>query len=47
MHLFSSPFSPGFEGEYEFDLTIEMLGRRITRKARAFTSTRHAGSILI
>jgi len=27
--------NPGFEGEYEFDLTIEMLGRRITRKARA------------
>jgi len=25
----------GFEGKYEFDLTIEMLGRRITRKARA------------
>jgi hypothetical protein len=27
--------NPGFEGEYEFDLTIEMLGRRITRRARA------------
>jgi hypothetical protein len=26
---------PAFEGEYEFDLTIEMRGRRITRKARA------------
>jgi hypothetical protein len=24
-----------FQGEYEFDLTIEMLGRRITRNARA------------
>ena len=26
---------PGFEEEYEFELTIEMLGRRITRRARA------------
>jgi hypothetical protein len=24
----------GFEGKYEFDLTVEMLGRRITRRAR-------------
>jgi len=27
--------NPGFVGEYEFDLTFEMLGRRITRKAKA------------
>jgi len=27
--------NPGFEGEYEFDLTVEMLGRRSTRRAKA------------
>src|SRR5262245_38762860 len=27
--------NPGFEGEYEFDLTVEMLGQRMTRRAKA------------
>ena len=39
--------NPAFVGEYEFDLTFEMLGRRITARRKPITSTRHAGSILI
>jgi len=35
--------NPGFEGEYEFGLTVEMLGRRST----PYTRTRQTGSILI
>ena len=27
--------NPGFEGEYEFGLTVEKLGRRSTRRAKA------------
>jgi hypothetical protein len=26
--------NPGFEGELEFDLTLELLGRKVTRKAK-------------